>query len=127
MEMTGGRMSKTNYTVQAMVSEANDHFESVCDECSDRKALAEVEKELANVKAELERSKKKGDSLGEIAKLQADYQELVMSGKLTKKAMCDLVIPFSDRYGLTDLQALLIAREEMDLSDIVKVLEGCKE
>lgn len=39
MEMTGGRMSKTNYTVQAMVGEANDHFESVCDECFDRTEL----------------------------------------------------------------------------------------
>lgn len=38
MEMTGGRMSKTNYTVQAMVSEANDHFERVCDECRERAA-----------------------------------------------------------------------------------------
>lgn len=37
-EMTGGRMSKTNYTVQAMVSEANDHFESICDECPERQA-----------------------------------------------------------------------------------------
>jgi hypothetical protein len=44
MEMTGGRMSKTNYTVQAMVSEANDYFESVCDECSDRQELAAYEK-----------------------------------------------------------------------------------
>lgn len=42
MEMTGGSMSKTNYTVQAMVSEANDHFESVCDECSDRQHLQEL-------------------------------------------------------------------------------------
>lgn len=58
MEMTGGRMSKTNYTVQAMVSEANDHFESVCDECADRQQLAEVEKELARVKAELDAAKK---------------------------------------------------------------------
>lgn len=52
MEMTGGRMSKTNYTVQAMVSEANDYFESCCDECSDRKYLAEIEKELEKLKAE---------------------------------------------------------------------------
>ena len=54
MEMTGGRMSKTSYTVQAMVSEANNHFESLCDECSDRKQLAEGEKELAVVKAEMD-------------------------------------------------------------------------
>lgn len=46
MEMTGGRMSKTNYTVQAMVSEANDHNESLCDECSDRQQLAEIKKEM---------------------------------------------------------------------------------
>lgn len=45
MEMTGGRMSKTNYTVQAMVSEANDYFESVCDECSDRQELEKIKAE----------------------------------------------------------------------------------
>ena len=52
MEMTGSRMSKTNYTVQAMVSEANDYFESVCDECSDRQQLDELKKELEQVRAE---------------------------------------------------------------------------
>lgn len=46
MEMTGGRMSKTNYTVQAMVAEANNHFESVCDECSDRQEQAEIKKAM---------------------------------------------------------------------------------
>lgn len=45
MEMTGGRMSKTNYTLQAMVSEANDYFERACDECSDRQELAAVKAE----------------------------------------------------------------------------------
>lgn len=52
MEMTGGRMSKTNYTVQAMVAEANGYFERVCDECADRQELAEIKKELEKVKAE---------------------------------------------------------------------------
>lgn len=33
MEMTGGRMSKTNYTVQAMVEQANDCQQRECDEC----------------------------------------------------------------------------------------------
>ena len=55
MEMTGGRMSKTNYTVQAMVSEANDHFESVCDECSDRQELAEVKAERDAAMADIQR------------------------------------------------------------------------
>lgn len=43
MEMTGGRMSKTNYTVQAMVDEANDY---------QQRELDEIEEELAKVKAE---------------------------------------------------------------------------
>lgn len=45
MEMTGGRMSKTNYTVQAMVAEANDYQQRVCDECYDRKQLKKAEEE----------------------------------------------------------------------------------
>ena len=43
MEMTGGQMSKTNYTVQAMVAVANDY---------QQQELDEIEKELEQVKAE---------------------------------------------------------------------------
>ena len=32
-EMTGSRMSKTNYTMEAMVSCANDYWQKICDEC----------------------------------------------------------------------------------------------
>ena len=32
-EQTGGRMSKTNYTVNAMCSVANDYQMEVCEEC----------------------------------------------------------------------------------------------
>lgn len=49
-EITGGRMSKTNYTVQAMVDEAYANFERGCDECSDRQELAEIKKELEGLK-----------------------------------------------------------------------------
>ena len=45
-EITGGRMSKTNYTVQAMVDEAYANFERGCDECSDRQELAEIREKL---------------------------------------------------------------------------------
>lgn len=31
--MTGGRMSKTNYTMEAMVSGADDHQQDICEEC----------------------------------------------------------------------------------------------
>lgn len=32
-EQTGGRMSKTNYTVEAMISVANDYQMEICDDC----------------------------------------------------------------------------------------------
>ena len=59
----------------------------------------------------------------EASKLQDDYQELIDKKKLTKKAMCDLCVPFRDKYGLTDLQTLRIARREMDLSEMVALAE----
>lgn len=54
----------------------------------------------------------------EIVRLQEEYKKLLSSKKLTKKAMCELVIPFRDKYGLTDLQALRIARDEMPLAEM---------
>lgn len=36
MEMTGGRMSKTNYTVQAMVAEANDYHQKELEEAEQK-------------------------------------------------------------------------------------------
>lgn len=60
----------------------------------------------------------------EVAELQKEYQKLIDEKRLTKRAMCDLCIPFRDKYGLTDLQALRIARNEMGLSEIVDLLEG---
>lgn len=38
----------------------------------------------------------------EVADLQAAYQRLIDERRLTKKAMCDLCIPFRDKYGLKD-------------------------
>ncbi len=59
----------------------------------------------------------------EVAELQQKYQALVDENRLTKRAMCDLCIPFRDKYGLKDSQALRIARKEMDLSEMVDLLE----
>ena len=61
----------------------------------------------------------------EIAELQEKYQSLIDSRKLTKKAMCELCIPFRDKYKLSDLQCLQIARDELSLSEIVKIV--CRE
>lgn len=60
----------------------------------------------------------------EVAELQAAYQRLIDEKLLTKRAMCGLCIPFRDKYGLKDSQALRIARKEMDLSEMVDLLEG---
>lgn len=62
-------------------------------------------------------------TMREVAELQVAYQRLINENRLTKKAMCDLCIPFRDKYGLKDSQALRIARKEMDLSEMVDLLE----
>lgn len=66
----------------------------------------------------------KTDLLREVGKLQDDYQKLVNGNKLTKKAMCDLVVPFRDKYKLTDLQALMVARNELSISEIADLLSN---
>lgn len=57
----------------------------------------------------------------EIAKLQEDYKALVAAKKLSKKAICDLCVPFRDKAGLTDLQTLQIARNELSLMAILSI------
>lgn len=63
------------------------------------------------------------DAIREAATMQEEYQRLVDNRKLTKKAMCELCIPFRDKYGLTDLQTLRIARREIDLMEMVDLLK----
>ena len=48
MEMTGGSMSKTNYTVQAMVSEANDYQQKELEEAEEKGYDLGVESVLRN-------------------------------------------------------------------------------
>lgn len=62
-------------------------------------------------------------AIKEAAVLQEKYQALVDGKKLSKRAMCELCVPFRDKYGLTDLQTLRIARKEMELSEMVNLLE----
>ena len=63
------------------------------------------------------------DAIREAAAMQEEYRRLVDSRKLTKKAMCELCAPVRDKYGLTDLQTLRIARREMDLMEMVDLLK----
>ena len=60
--------------------------------------------------------------LKEIADLQTAYQALFDEKRLTKKAICDLCVPFRDRHSLTGLQTLRIARDEMSISEIAELL-----
>ena len=63
------------------------------------------------------------DSLmSDVANLQIGYQKLIGEERLSKKNMCDLVIPFRDKYGLKDSQALQIARAELSVSEINDLL-----
>lgn len=59
----------------------------------------------------------------EVVELQKNYETLVECKCLTKKAMCELCIPFRDKYNLTDLQTLRIARKEMYLSEMISLAE----
>lgn len=61
--------------------------------------------------------------LNDIATLQENYEKLFDEKKMTKKTICDLCIPFRDKYSLTDLQTLRIARKEMDISEIASLFE----
>lgn len=60
----------------------------------------------------------------DIAKLQKDYTELISSGKMTKRAMCELIIPFRDKYHLTDKQALMLARDEMSFAELGGLIQA---
>lgn len=66
--------------------------------------------------------KSKMEAIREAANLQKEYQKLIDNKKLSKKAICELCVPFRDKYKLTDLQVLRIARKEMELSEIVDLL-----
>lgn len=59
----------------------------------------------------------------EASELQEKYQALIDERKFTNKNMCELCVPFRDKYGLTDLQTLRIARKEMDFLEVIALLE----
>lgn len=55
----------------------------------------------------------------DVNRLQVEYQKVLKSPRLTKKAICNLCVPFRDKYGLSDSQTLLIARQQVDLDYIL--------
>lgn len=62
----------------------------------------------------------------EIGKLQNDYNTLKLKGKPINKEMCDfcdLIISFRDKHCLSNKDALAIAKNEMDMNQIAKVIK----
>ena len=69
-------------------------------------------------------NKEINEMVKDISALQVEYQRLIEKRQLTKKAMCDLVIPFRDKYKLTDKVALMCARNEITFQELAIILEG---
>lgn len=61
--------------------------------------------------------------LKDIIKLQKGYRKLQTTKTLTKKNMCDLCIPFRDKYKLSSFNTLRLARNELSIGDIVSLME----
>ena len=62
----------------------------------------------------------------DIVDLQESYKELVETKTLSKRKLCELCIPFRDKFGLTDIETLRIARDEITLKEIDKINERIK-
>lgn len=63
----------------------------------------------------------------EVSVLQKNYEHLKSSNSLSKKNICDLVIPFRDKYHLKDSEALQIVRNELSITKVVSMLEKSLE
>lgn len=59
----------------------------------------------------------------DIIELQESYNKLVKAKTLSKRKLCELCIPFRDKFGLTDIETLRIARNEITLKEIEKINE----
>lgn len=59
----------------------------------------------------------------DIIDLQESYKELVRTKTLSKRKLCEICIPFRDKFGLTDIEVLRIARNEISLKEIQELIE----
>ena len=66
---------------------------------------------------------KRWNMMHEIIGLQEQYHKLYISNNLTKSAICELVIPFRDKFELSDVEALNIAKEFCSMERIVRLAE----
>ena len=64
-------------------------------------------------------------TLSDIIEIQRAYKALYNKaiGNFTKKQLCDVMIPYRDKSELTDREVLAIARNELSLEEIDKLLK----
>ena len=62
----------------------------------------------------------------DIAMMQENYASLFVNGIAAKKAICEVCIPFRDKYGFSDLQTLQLARSELSIAEILRLVKEDK-
>ena len=53
--------------------------------------------------------------------IQREYKKLFNAKALTKKSMCNLLVPIRDKYCLSDREVLSVARGELDLAQTIEI------
>ena len=66
-----------------------------------------------------------GMTLPDLIAIQRAYKALYNKpiGDFTKKQLCDAMIPYRDKFELTDREVLTIAGNELTLEEIDKLLK----
>ncbi len=64
------------------------------------------------------------ETLKDVASLQREWNKLLESGRVTKRDICELCLPFKEKYNLTDMQALKVARNELSIEEVLGVFDG---
>lgn len=62
----------------------------------------------------------------DIAIMQDKYSSLFVDGVVTKGNICEVCVPFKDKYGFSDLQTLQLARSELSISEIIRLVKEDK-
>lgn len=61
--------------------------------------------------------------LCDIVNMQEQYIQAKNNNRLTKKAICDICIPFRDKYALDDKTVLSLARNEFSIKKIKQLID----
>lgn len=70
---------------------------------------------------------KRWNMIKEIIVLQARYQSLYINNKLTKANICELCIPFRDKYHLQDHEVLNIAKAYYGFERTIQLVEDANQ